>query len=84
MVCSMSHKGNCWDNAPTESWFNSAKNERVHGFLYATQAEIQTAAFEYVNVFYNRKWLHSTLGYTSPIQYLENCLSGQQQEKLVA
>mgnify|MGYP000957935128 CR=1 FL=1 len=36
MTCSMSRKGNCWDNAPTESWFNSFKNERVHGIRYAS------------------------------------------------
>lgn len=55
MVCSMSRKGNCWDNAPTESWFNSFKNERVHGFRYATHADIRASSFEYIEVFYNRK-----------------------------
>jgi putative transposase len=44
MTCSMSRKGNCWDNAPTESWFNSFKNERVHGIRYATHAEIKAPA----------------------------------------
>jgi putative transposase len=47
MTCSMSRTGNCWDNAPTESWFNSFKNERVHGFRYATHAEIKAVTFEY-------------------------------------
>jgi transposase InsO family protein len=46
MTCSMSRKGNGWDNAPTESGFNSFKNERVHGIRYATHAEIKAAAFE--------------------------------------
>ena len=46
MTCSMSRKGNCWDNAPTERWFNSFKNEWVHGVRYATHAEIKAAAFE--------------------------------------
>ena len=71
MTCSMSRKGNCWDNAPTESWFNSFKNERYHGLRYATHAEMKAASFEYIEVFYNRKRQHSTLGYRSPIQHLE-------------
>lgn len=84
MTCSMSRKGNCWDNAPTESWFNSFKNERVHGFRYATHAEIKAVAFEYIEVFYNRKRQHSTLGYRSPAQFLKSWISKQHQEKLVA
>lgn len=55
MTCSMSRNGNCWDNAPTESWFNSFKNERYHGLRYATHAEMKAASFEYIEVFYNRK-----------------------------
>ena len=84
MTCSMSRKGNCWDNAPTESWFNSFKNERVHGVRYATHAAIKAAAFEYIEVFYNRKRQYSTLGYKSPTQFLVAWLSGQHEEKLVA
>ena len=84
MTCSMSRKGNCWDNAPTESWFNSFKNERIHGVRFATRAEMTAASFEYIEVFYNRKRLHSTLGYKSPIQFLNNWLSTQHGEKLVA
>jgi len=45
MTCSMSRKGNCWDNAPTESWFNSFKNERVHGVPYASHADMKAASF---------------------------------------
>ena len=84
MTCSMSRKGNCWDNAPTESWFNSFKNERVHGLRYATQDEMKAVSFEYIEVFYNRKRQHSTLGYQSPMQFLARWISKQQQEKLVA
>jgi putative transposase len=80
MTCSMSRKGNCWDNAPTESWFNSFKNERVHGLRYATHAEIKAAAFEYIEVFYNRKRQHSTLGYKSPTQFLELGSAGNMRE----
>ena len=63
MICSMSRKGNCWDNAPTESWFNSFKNERVHGWRFATREDMTATACEYIEGFYNRKRLHSTLGY---------------------
>lgn len=84
MTCSMSRKGNCWDNAPTESWFNSFKNERIHGVRYATHADMKAASFEYIEVFYNRKRLHSTLGYRSPVQFLEHWVRQQAQEKLVA
>jgi putative transposase len=84
MVCSMSRKGNCWDNAPTESWFNSFKNERVHGVRFETRAEMTAMSFEYIEVLYNRKRQHSTLGYKSPIQFLDNWLIAQQNEKLVA
>lgn len=55
MTASMSRKGNCWDNAPTESFFNSLKNERVHGTAYATRAQAQADLFEYIVVFYNRQ-----------------------------
>jgi transposase InsO family protein len=84
MTCSMSRKGNCWDNAPTESWFNSFKNERVHGMRYATRAEMSAMSFEYIEAFYNRKRLHSTLGYKAPAQFLNDWISAQHEEKLVA
>ena len=48
MVCSMSRKGNCWDNAPTESFFNSLKNERVHGIHYRTKEEAKADLFDYI------------------------------------
>jgi transposase InsO family protein len=75
MTASMSRKGNCWDNAPTESFFNSLKNERVHGTVYATRAAAQADLFEYIEVFYNRSRRHSTLGYSSPVRFLENWIS---------
>ena len=46
MVCSMSHKGNCWDNAPTERFFNSLKNERVHGTRYRTRPDVEADLFD--------------------------------------
>ncbi len=84
MTSSMSRKGNCWDNAPTESWFNSFKNERVHGVRFATRAEMKAEAFEYIETFYNRKRLHSTLGYKSPTRFLQDWQMAQQKEKQVA
>src|SRR5579863_8049694 len=84
MICSMSRKTNCWDNAPTESFFNSLKNERVHGSRYTTRQAADADVFEYIEVFYNRKRRHSTLGYTSPIQFMEHWMRGQDGEKRVA
>lgn len=78
MTCSMSRKGNCWDNAPTESWFHSFKNERYHGIRYVTHEEIKAASFEYIEVFYNRVRMHSTIGYLSPVAYMQRW---QQQQK---
>jgi len=62
MTCSMSRKGNCRDHAPTESWFNSFKNERVHEICYATHGAMKAASFEYIEVFYNRTRQHSPPG----------------------
>ena len=84
MVCSMSRKGNCWDNAPTESFFNSLKNERVHGQRYATRAEAIADLFDYLEAFYNRSRRHSTLGYKSPTQFLQDWIKTQHEPKLAA
>jgi putative transposase len=83
MICSMSRKGNCWDNAPTESFFNSLKNERVHGTRYATRQAAAADVFDYIEVFYNRTRRHSTLGYQSPSQFTQSWISAQHGEKLV-
>jgi transposase InsO family protein len=66
---SMSRKGNCWDNAAMESFFGTLKQELVHRETYATREEARRSLFEYIEVFYNRQRLHSTLGYLSPVQY---------------
>jgi transposase InsO family protein len=84
MVCSMSRKGNCWDNAPTESFFNSLKNERVHGTRYGTRAEAEANLFDYIEPFYNRRRKHSTLGYASPMKFLEHWISTQHEQQLAA
>ena len=77
MGCSMSRKGNCWDNAPTESFFNSLKNERVHGSRYRTRADAKADVFQYIEVFYNRVRRHSRLGQISPERYMQEWLSKQ-------
>ena len=69
MVCSMSRKGNCWDNAPMESFFHALKTEQVHHCDYQTRDEARRDIFEYIEVFYNRQRRHSTLGYLSPAQF---------------
>jgi putative transposase len=83
MICSMSRKGDCFDNAPTESWFSSFKHERIHGARFMTRAELTRASFEYIEVFYNRKRMHSTLGYKSPVQFLEDWRSSRNQAEPV-
>ncbi len=69
VVCSMSRKGNCWDNAVAESFFATLKNELVYTRRFATRAEAREAIFEFVEVFYNRHRRHSTIGYVSPIEF---------------
>ncbi len=69
MVCSMSRKGNCFDNACMESFFSTLKRELIYGCKFRTRAEARQAIFEYIEVFYNRIRLHSALGYMSPVEY---------------
>jgi len=67
--CSMSRKGNCWDNAVVESFFSTLKQELVYTTDFATHEQARLALFEYIEVFYNRQRRHSTLGYVSPVQF---------------
>ncbi len=67
--CSMSRKGNCFDNAVIESFFGTLKTELVYQQSYSTRAEARSAIFEYIEVFYNRQRRHSALGYLSPSDY---------------
>jgi putative transposase len=71
LTCSMSRKGNCWDNAPMESFFASLKKELVHHEDYQTRDEARQSLFEYIEVFYNRERRHSALGYHSPAEFLQ-------------
>jgi transposase InsO family protein len=72
LEASMSRTGDCWDNAAVESFFGTLKRELVHRQTYATREEARRSLFEYIEVFYNRVRLHSTLGYVSPVQYEES------------
>ena len=66
IAVSMSGQGDCWDNAVMESFWGTLKTERVHQEHYATRDEARRSIFEYIEVFYNRQRLHSSLGYVSP------------------
>lgn len=69
VTCSMSRKGNCWDNAPMESFFATLKKELVHHERYPTRDAARQSLFEYIEAFYNRVRRHSSLGYQSPLQF---------------
>jgi transposase InsO family protein len=69
VLCSMSNKGDCWDNAVMESFWGTLKTELVNHEHYATREQARASIFEYVEVFYNRHRLHSSLGYVSPEQF---------------
>lgn len=69
IVCSMSRRGNCWDNAPMESFFASLKKELVHHEDYATREQARASIFEYIEAFYNRVRRRSSLGYVAPDEY---------------
>jgi putative transposase len=72
MQASMSRKGNCYDNAPMESFWGSLKNELVHHRCYATRSEAISSIQEYIEIFYNRQRRHSRLGYWAPAVFAQN------------
>jgi len=69
MKASMSGKGDCYDNAPMESFFHTLKTELIHQRSYLSREEAKRDIFEYIEVFYNRQRLHSSLGYQSPAEF---------------
>ena len=73
IICSMSRRGNCWDNAAMESFFSTLKTERLSRKIYRTRDELRADVFDYIERFYNPKRMHSTIGYLSPVQF-ENLL----------
>ena len=68
-IASMSRKGNCYDNAAMESFWSTLKHELIYRRHFKTRAEARQAIFEFIEVFYNRQRLHSSLGYRSPIDF---------------
>ena len=69
ILCSMSRRGDCWDNAVAESFFATLKVELVHDALWPTRAAARGAVFEYIEIFYNRQRRHSSLGFLSPLAF---------------
>jgi transposase InsO family protein len=69
IVCSMSRKGDCWDNAPIESFFGKLKSEWIRRRVYRNRNEAKQAIFWYVEVFHNRSRRHAALGYRTPVEF---------------
>ena len=67
--CSMSRKGNCWDNAAMEAFFGRLKVELIYAENYTSVEEAIAGIFEYIEMFYNRKRRHSAIGYCSPVEF---------------
>jgi transposase InsO family protein len=65
----MGSRGDCYDNAVAESFFATLKKELIHGRSWPSKAELRTEVFEYIEVFFNRRRRHSTLGFVSPAQF---------------
>ena len=68
-IQSMSRRGNCYDNAVTESFFHTLKTELINRIKYKTREEARRSIFEYIEIFYNRKRLHSAIGYKTPVEF---------------
>jgi transposase InsO family protein len=69
ITCSMSRKGDCWDNAVMESFFATLKTELIYNEIFITRKDAQSKIFDYIEMFYNRKRRHSSLGYKSPTEF---------------
>ncbi len=69
IIPSMSRKGDCWDNAVAESFFHTLKVEKINRFRFKTRDEAKREIFKYIEMYYNRKRMHSSLGYKSPVDY---------------
>ena len=69
MICSMSRKGECQDNAVAESFFHTLKEELVRDRRFTSLREAKQEIFKYIEIYYNRQRMHSTLGYQAPMEY---------------
>ncbi len=74
IVPSMSRKGDCWDNAVGESFLHTLKVEMINRFRFRTREEAKLKIFEYIETYYNRRRIHSALGYMSPLEFREQAL----------
>jgi len=72
LVASMSRKGNCYDNAPIESFWGSLKNEMVHHQRFETRAQAESTIREYIEIFYNSQRRHSRIGYLAPAVFAQS------------
>ena len=72
---SMSRKGNCYDNAHVESWFKSLKYEWIKNSEYQTESQLRSLVFEYIELWYNKKRLHSSIGFLPPVEYESHWLN---------
>jgi putative transposase len=79
IVCSMSGKGDCWDNAAMESFFGSLKTEWVYGKIYVNRKTAENDLFNYIEVFYNRKRRHASLDYVNPVAFEKRYEADQDQ-----
>ena len=73
MQTSMSRKGNCWDNAPMESFFGTLKTESLHHYRFTTREQARQVVFEYIEVFYNRIRRHAKIGNQIPAKFAQQC-----------
>jgi len=76
IAVSMSRKGNCWDNAVAESFFSTLKTELIHRRSWATRAQLRIAVLDYIESFYNRKRIHSSISYKTPAQFEADFANG--------
>ena len=74
MIASMSRKGDCWDNAVAESFFHTLKVELVNRYRFKTKAEVKQVIFKHIEMYYNTKRTHSTLGYLSLVDFEKRLL----------
>ncbi len=80
MKQSMSRKGNCWDNAPVESWFASLKKEQVYLQHFKTRAQARSTIFDYIEVFYNKVRRHSKINNMLPADFERKWTMEQEQQ----
>ena len=66
---SMSRKGDCWNNSVAESFYKTIKSEKVYWYTFSTRAEAELRIFEYIEMFYNKNWVHSSNGYLAPFDF---------------